>query len=73
MDLEDLSIKFEELGVSSENVDEAIFLLQEELNKREAEAIPEDSAIERLENQLKEEKDWRKRASLVARLISLKL
>jgi len=72
---EELKIKLEELGIESDKIDEVVVFL--ESNKDIESDVKQrgtnvDKVIE-LKQQLIDETDWRKRASIAAALISLDL
>jgi len=76
MNSEELKIKLEELEIPSDKIDEVVNMFEskqkEESDQGAGKITNRDEVIE-LQNELSNEKDWRKRASLSARIISLGL
>ena len=76
MNSEELKIKLEELEIPSDKIDEVVNMFEskqkEESDQCAGKITNRDEVIE-LQNELSNEKDWRKRASLSARIISLGL
>jgi len=76
MNSEELKIKLEELEIPSDKIDEVVNMFeskQKEESDQSAGKITNRDKIIELQNELSNEKDWRKRASLSARIISLGL
>ena len=72
MDAENIKLRMEEFGIEPTFIDEVVKMIS--VNKSEITSAEENKeVIADLQKQINEEKDWRKRAALVAGIISLKM
>ena len=70
-----IRIKLEEMGISSENIDDIVLYIESEKDK-EVEIkreVPINDTKELLKQRMAAESDWRKKASIAAQLISIDL
>ena len=74
MDLENIKLKLEELEIPSDKIDELILFLEKEEDKKSISSggLKLSQRLE-LTDRLREETDWRKRATLAAKIINLSL
>lgn len=74
MALDDIQNKLEELELDSEQIAEAITLIEEGMQKNiSLDGLTLDESIVILKKEIRSEKNWKKRAAIAAQIISIKL
>ena len=73
MDYDSLKLKLEGLEISDDKIEELLITLKSEEQKKENEEARKNKEIELLRDQIDKEDDWKKRSSLVAKIISMSL
>jgi hypothetical protein len=69
-DSNEVRLKLEEAGVPAEKIDEVLHLFSEKSTERHSEDMGNPSISSDLRTRLLDENDWRKRASIAARILS---